>query len=474
MALTTKITLTKKQNVAMTLLDDNIHDKLLFLGGSGSGKSFVIVYKMIRDALRYGAPVLIARDRLVDLTTGVIDQLVPNILQLIAEANGQSDWRKWKIDGLAFASWSDRRTKLSFCNGGYIRFAGLSKRDMSESGSDKILSPSWLHVFVDEVSEEEWETIELLITRLRYKVDGVKNKLCMAENPPSMVHWSYTRFYEHKRLDGSRLSDDELARQVYLEMQPRDNLENLGDDYIENLSQLTGANRERFYEGRFQDSASGEILKKVIWTSNLPRQNEWDKLIVYTDPTPLVTRDHSQYADYKTSILAGLYDGMTFVLDCRMIRGSTLDMLNGIRQLWEQSPNKSITEVVMEKKGVPSDFNLVLQQFSSMTGWSVPIIWDTRIFGEKKAAIETFLQPLFENELVVFNEAFRNTERGRQAEYQILKFSRKTNKFIHDDFPDALMKADTKMKGKSKKVRSTPTQIVGFVRPAYVSHKRKK
>lgn len=473
MALTTKISLTAKQGEALQLLDDKLHDKLLFLGGSGSGKSFVIVYKMIRDALRYGAPVLIARDRLVDLTTGVIDQLVPTILQLIAEANGQSDWRKWKIDGLAFASWSDRRTKLSFCNGGYIRFAGLSKRDMSESGSDKILSPSWLHIFVDEVSEEEWETIELLITRLRYKVDGVKNKLAMAENPPSMVHWSYTRFYECKRIDGSRLSNDELARQAYLEMQPRDNLANLGEDYIENLSQLTGANRERFYEGRFQDSASGEILKKVIWTDNLPRRNEWDKLIIYTDPTPLVTRDHSQYADYKTSILAGLYDGMTFVLDCRMIRGSTLDMLNGIRQLWDASPNQSITEVCMEKKGVPSDFNIVLKQFSSMTGWSVPIVWDTRVFGEKKAAIETFLQPLFENELVVFNEAFRNTERGRQAEYQILKFSRKTNKFIHDDFPDALMKADTKMKGKSKKLRVAPTELVGFVKPAYVAHKRR-
>ena len=28
--------------------------------------------------------------------------------------------------------------------------------------------------------------------------------------------------------------------------------------------------------------------------------------------------------------------------------------------------------------------------------------------------------------------------------------------------------------GKSKKVRSTPTQLVGFVKPAYVSHKRKQ
>ncbi|MBQ2033577.1 MAG: hypothetical protein II217_04275, partial [Alistipes sp.] len=180
MALTTHIKLTGKQQTAMNLLDDTIHDKLLFLGGSGSGKSFVIVYKMVRDALRYGAPILIARDKLVDLTLGVIDQIIPAILQLIASANGQDDWRNWKIDGLKFATWSERKTKLTFCNGGYIRFAGLSKRDQSESGSDKILSPSWLHIFVDEVSEQEWETIELLITRLRYKVDGVKNKLCMA------------------------------------------------------------------------------------------------------------------------------------------------------------------------------------------------------------------------------------------------------------------------------------------------------
>lgn len=473
MALTTHIKLTGKQKTAMNLLDDTVHDKLLFLGGSGSGKSFVIVYKMVRDALRYGAPILIARDKLVDLTLGVIDQIIPAILQLIASANGQDDWRNWKIDGLKFATWSERKTKLTFCNGGYIRFAGLSKRDQSESGSDKILSPSWLHIFVDEVSEQEWETIELLITRLRYKVDGVKNKLCMAENPPSINHWSYKRFYETKRADGSKLSNDELAQQAKLEMQPRDNVENLGEEYIKNLSQLTGANRERFYEGRFQDSASGEILKKVRWTDVLPKKWEWDKLIIYCDPTPLTTREHSVYADYKTSILAGLFDGLTFVLDCRMVRGSTLDMLNSIKQLWDVSPNQSITEVVMEKKQVPSDFSQVLAQFSTMTGWSVPIQWDTRVFGDKKTAIETFLQPLFENEQVLFNDAWRDTERGQQAEFQILKFSRKSNKFIHDDFPDALMRADTRMKGKGKKHRAKDLPCVGFVKPAYVQQKRK-
>lgn len=473
MGLSTKIRLTAKQDFALRLLDDKVHDKLLFLGGSGSGKSFVIVYKMIRDALRYGAPILIARDRLVDLTQGVIDQIVPSILQMIAESNGQKDWRTWKIDGLKFAVWSERKTKLSFCNGGYIRFAGLSKRDTSEAGSDKILSPSWLHIFVDEVSEEEWETIELLITRLRFKVDGVMNKLAMAENPPSINHWSYKRFYEMKRLDGSNLSHAELGKQAKLEMQPRDNVENLGEEYIENLSQLSGANRERFYEGRFQDTATGEILKKVVWTDNLPRPFEWEKLIIYCDPTPLTTREHSVYADYKTSVLAGLFDGLTFVLDCRMVRGSTLDMLNSIKQLWDVSPNQSLTEICMEKKGVPSDFNQVLSTFSAMTKWQVPIVWDTRQFGDKKQAIETFLQPLFENEQVLFNAAFRDTERGKQAEYQILRFSRKSNKLIHDDFPDALMKADTKMKGKQKRKRAKVQEVVALVRPAYVTQKRK-
>lgn len=474
MGLTTGIKLTHKQYDALRLLDDDAHDKLLFLGGSGSGKSFIIVYKMIRDALRYKAPILIARDRLVDLTLGVIDQIVPTILTLIAKENGVDDWRTWRIDGLKFAVWSERKTKLTFCNGGYIRFAGLSKRDQSESGSDKILSPSWLHIFVDEVSEEEWATIEMLITRLRYKVAGVKNKLCMAENPPSINHWSYKRFYELRRDDGSSLSADELARQARLEMQPRDNVENLGDEYIRNLSQLTGANRERFYEGRFQDTASGEILKKMRWTSELPQSWDWDKLMIYCDPTPLTTRDHSIYADYKTSILAGLFDGMTIVLDCRMIRGSTLDLLSGLKQLWDASPDQSKTEIWMEKKQVPSDFTQVLAGFSTMTGWYVPIQWDTRNFGDKKAAIETFLQPLFENEQVVFYDKWRETERGRQAEYQILKFSRKSNKFIHDDFPDALMRVDTKLRGKGKRKKIATEQVAAFIRPAFVLQKRQR
>lgn len=146
------------------------------------------------------------------------------------------------------------------------------------------------------------------------------------------------------------MPDDEIARYAYLEMQPKDNMENLGEAYIRNLSQLSGANRERFYEGRFQDTESGDILKRIQWTDNLPRSFDWDKLIIYTDPTPLTGKEHSIYADYKASVLCGLFEGVTYVLDIRMIRGSTLDLLNNIRQLWDASPNQSITELWMEKK----------------------------------------------------------------------------------------------------------------------------
>ena len=470
MGLTTAIKLTRRQEVALDLLDDSLHDIEMLLGGSGSGKSFIAAYKVVRDTLRYRAPSLICRDKYVDLQQGMIDQIIPAILQLIATANGhEGSWTTWKIDGLKFATWGDKKTKLTFCTGAYIRFGGLSKRDLSESGSDKILSPSWLHILVEEASECEWGIVELLITRLRFQVKGVMNKLLITENPPSINHWSYKRFYEHKREDGSTMPMDEISRYAYLEMQPKDNVENLGAAYIRNLSQLTGANRERFYEGRFQDMEQGTIFKRIRWTSTIPRPFEWDKLIIYSDPTPLTGKEYSEYADYKASVLCGLFEFETYVLDVRMIRGSTLDLLNNVRQLWDASPNQSITSVWMEKKGVPSDFNQVLTQFSTMTGWHVPIQWDTRVFGDKKGAIETFLQPLFENDMILFNEAFRNTERGRQTQFQVLKFSRKTNKHIHDDILDAIMRADTKLKGKStRKPRVQELERVKLIRPGYI------
>lgn len=473
MALTTKIKITEKQEEALRLLDDNFHDLALLLGGSGSGKTFIMVYKIIRDTLRTKMPSLIARDKLVDLTSGVIDQIVPYVLNLIAKANGQDRYDTWKINGKLFAVWSDKRTKLSFSQGGYIRFAGLSKRDMSESGSDKILSPSWLHVGLEEVSELGWPVVELLITRLRGSAPGVVNKLIMTENPPSIYHFSYKRFLENRAEDGSTLGHEEMARQAYIYMQPNDNKENLSENYLRNLSQLTGANRERFFEGKFQDAEQGEIFKKLRWIASMPKSWEWDKLCIYTDPTPLTGKEHSVYADYKASVLLGLFDGVTFVIDVRIIRGSTLDMLNNMKQLWDISPNQSITEVWMEKKQVPSDFNQVLQSFAAMTGWMCPIRYDMRNFGDKKAAIETFLEPLFANDLIMFNEAFRNTDRGRQTQFQVLKFSRKANKMIHDDILDAIMKADTKMKGKQgRKKRTKDRTLVQFVVPGFIMHNK--
>lgn len=74
------------------------------------------------------------------------------------------------------------------------------------------------------------------------------------------------------------------------------------------------------------------------------------------------------YADYKASVLCGLWNHLTFVIDVRLVRGSTLDMLQNVKQLWDISPNQSITEVCMEKKQVPSDFKQVLEQFTYLAG----------------------------------------------------------------------------------------------------------
>jgi len=466
--LTTKIALTKKQQEAIYLMDSGQFDRFLTVGGSGSGKSFVLAYKVIRDTLRHKAPCLIARDKMIDLSQGVIDQIIPAILQLIAEANKQERWEDWTIDGIKFAKTVDKKSKLEFATGGYIRYAGLSARDLSESGSDKILSPSWLHVMLEEVSELGYELIEKIITRLRVKVDGIENMMLLCENPPSINHWSYKRYFEGKREDGTSIDEEERSTMYALLMNPQDNEENLGEKYIKNLSQMTGANRERFYLGQFQDTETGEVFKKIHWQEELPRDFEWDKLVIYTDPTPLTGREYSKWADYKASVLCGLFDNMTYVLDVRIVRGSTMDMLQNMKQLWDMSPDKTRTDVVMEKKQVPSDFKQVMQTFQSTTGWMCPIRLDTRVFHDKKASIETFLQPLFENDLIIFNKTFRDTERGRQTQVQILKFSRRANKMIHDDIPDAIMRADTYLKGRFGKKKQRTKQVVKFVHPSFI------
>lgn len=470
-SLTTAIKLTEKQKEVLYLLDSGQFDKFLAVGGSGSGKSFVEAYYIIRDTLRHRAPCLIGRDKLVDLTQGMIDQIIPEILTLIAIENGMpkdGKWQNWTIDGLKFAKWTDKKTKLEFATGGYIRCAGLSARDLSESGSDKILSPSWLHIMLEEISELEYETIEKVITRLRYNIPDVNNIMLLCENPPSINHWSYRRFFEFKREDGSNIEEDERSQMYAILMNPQDNVENLGEKYIKNLSQMSGANRERFYLGQFQDTETGEVFKRISWVDELPRDFEWDKLVIYTDPTPLTGKQYSKWADYKASVLCGLFGDTTYVIDVRIVRGSTMDMLQNMKQLWDLSPDKDRTTVAMEKKQVPSDFAQVTKQYTAMTGWTIPIHMDTRHFGDKKASIETFLQPLFDNELIHFSKKFRDTERGRQTQVQILKFSRKANKLIHDDIPDAIMRADTFLKGRFGNKKQRPKSRVKFVTPAYV------
>jgi len=468
--LTTWIPLTIKQREALYLLDSGQYDKFLAVGGSGSGKSFVAAYKVIRDTLRHKAPCLIARDKMVDLTQGMLDQIVPAILQRIAKANKQERWEAWSIDGLKFAKLTDKRTKLDFATGGYVRFAGVSARDQSESGSDKILSPSWLHVLLEEISEMDYEIVEKLITRLRYHVKDTLNVLLLTENPPSINHWSYKRFFEFTREDGTPLPDEEREAMYAIIMNPQDNVENLGEKYIKNLSQMTGSNYERFYLGQFQDTETGEVFKKMEWTTNLPRSMDWERLVVYTDPTPLTGKEYSKWADFKASVLVGLFDKKTYVLDVIPIRGSTMDMLRSIKQLWDASPNQSITQIVMENKQVPSDFDQVLVTFTAMTNWAVPIHKDKRLFHDKKGSIEIFLQPLFESGTIFFNKAFRDTERGRETQVQILKFTRKNNKLIKDDIPDAIMRADTYLKGKMGRSRKRSEAPIRFIVPGFIHH----
>jgi hypothetical protein len=69
-------------------------------------------------------------------------------------------------------------------------------------------------------------------------------------NPTSVFHWAHKLFLEKKNpLDDKPVKNPNVFRCI--QMNPKDNLDNLPEGYVENLDNLSEAERERFLYGNF-------------------------------------------------------------------------------------------------------------------------------------------------------------------------------------------------------------------------------
>lgn len=428
------IDLNDKQVDMYNALNDDRYREVLFYGTGRSGKSFLILYWFIVQSVVYKANCLIARATFSSLSTGMVAQTMPAVLNAIAKLNGFNSWKKLTtFDMKPFCSFNAKTNTLKFFNDAYIQFTSLRGSADNDSSYDKILSTEWGHIFVDEVSEVDEKAIDILRTRLAQRLP-VRNKMLFALNPTSKAHWSYQRFFVHKDRDGESIGEKVIESFLVMHFNINDNKKFVASDYEETLENMSYLQRKRFLDGEYVDESEGEIFKAIPW-DDLPEAKEFTQCIIYTDPSPT----SSKRSDYKASVMVGVARSRFWVVDIKAVQGTSMEMIRNIHQLYLNAPCEP--KIYMEAKQMPVDFKKTFEQYQNDNEWICPLIYDTRVMGDKFTHIESTLEPLFSTKRIGFNREIKNGGCGEITVNQFLYFSHKEQRDRKDDIPDATAKA---------------------------------
>lgn len=251
--MTQKFELTAKQKEAQSVFSCGAKHVLL-VGGSRSGKTFLIVRNLVLRALKAkDSRHAMFRYRFNSIKSSVILDTFPKVMRLafpeISYGLDKTDWY------------------ATFSNGSQLWFGGLDDKERTE----KILGMEFATIELNECSQIPYPSRNMALTRLAQSVTQVidENETAMPtrmyydENPPNKSHWTYKLFVLKVDPDtGEPLSNpDDYA---YFYLNPKDNVENISEDYLQTLESLPARQRIRFLEGKFGDALTGQLFSDEI------------------------------------------------------------------------------------------------------------------------------------------------------------------------------------------------------------------
>lgn len=297
--------LTAKQEQAQETLNSPATHVML-AGGSRSGKTFLIVRKIIQRALKApGSRHGILRFRFGHVKQSIVHDTFPAVMakcfpQVSYELN-RSDW---------FAT---------LPGGSEVWFGGLDDKERTE----KILGTEFASLFLNECSQIPYSSRNMAVTRLAQKVHDRATgkdlvlKMYYDENPPDKGHWTY-KLFKLKQDPESKQALPEPDNYAFMQLNPVDNRENLSADYIKTLESLPVRLRKRFLEGEFRELApnalfSDETLER--WRVIDQALPEMLRVVVAVDPSGADDEDNTDN-DEIGIIVCGLgIDGNGYVLE---------------------------------------------------------------------------------------------------------------------------------------------------------------
>lgn len=304
----------KQQEAQEVLAGDATH--LLLVGGSRSGKTFLLVRNIVMRALM--APKsrhAILRFRFNHVKASIVADTFPRVMDLCFKGV------KWRLDK------TDWYVELP--NGSQIWFGGLDDKERTE----KILGQEYVTIFLNEVSQIPYGSRNLAVTRLAQSVmkdiqgkepEPLKPRMYYDENPPSKAHWSYKLFF--RKLDPeTNTSLKKATDYAWFRINPEDNAENQAQGYLDTLKGLSQRLQRRFLLGEFADETPNQLFPEEVFDtwrvldSSLP---DMVRIVVGVDPSGSGDIDNADN-DAIGIVVAGLgTDGNAYILeDCTVKAG---------------------------------------------------------------------------------------------------------------------------------------------------------
>lgn len=225
-----RIDLNKKQSLAWEKLNDSSTSHILYGGGAGGGKSYLGCLWIITNCINYPE------------TRWVIAR---NVLKRLKETTLNTFFDTANQLGLADKFiYNDQKSTIKWTNGSEILLKDIDYAP-SDPNFDSLGSLEITGAFVDEVAEVHYRAIEVLYSRIRYKLKKyhLKPKIFMSCNPSK--NWSYTEYYLPWK--DNTLED----YKCFIQALPTDN-PYLDGEYILSLDKLSPALKARLLHGEWE------------------------------------------------------------------------------------------------------------------------------------------------------------------------------------------------------------------------------
>lgn len=273
---------------------------VMLYGGSRSGKTFIIVRSIILRAFKYpGSRHLMLRLHFQHAKTSLWHDTIPKVFKTCFPNVRVGGAGQKNIDVVL----NKQDWFIEFSNGSQIWLGGLDDKERVE----KILGTEYTTMYFNECSQLSWTSVKLAITRLAQVIPGCRKKLFFDCNPPNKRHWTYSLWIKHQDPETGH-SQPNPRLYTSMRMNPADNEENLGEDYVTNVLNGTLNERElkRFRDGEFLDDAEGALFKySDLNRDRIPLdkfdKNCLDKVVIAVDPAVSNNED----SDYHGIVAVG-------------------------------------------------------------------------------------------------------------------------------------------------------------------------